>query len=75
MCTVSRYVHALITLGQAFACCVVGVWDTEGWLSAFRDEGDRIGNNGMIDFAGSGVVHMVGGFAGLVGAVGACIHS
>jgi Amt family ammonium transporter len=50
------------------------VWDSDGWLSAFkRDDAD--GNNdkllkvGMIDFAGSGVVHMVGGFAGLMGAM------
>ena len=26
-------------------------------------------SNGMIDFAGSGVVHMVGGFSGLMGAI------
>ena len=41
-------------------------WDT-GWLSAFVD--DPIGTNGYMDFAGSGVVHMVGGFAGLMGAI------
>lgn len=54
------------------------VWDAEGWLTAFRPdpifntnggtEGDG-GSNGMIDFAGSGVVHTVGGIAGLVGAI------
>mmetsp|Transcript_33036 Transcript_33036/g.84404 ORF Transcript_33036/g.84404 Transcript_33036/m.84404 type:complete len:519 (+) Transcript_33036:101-1657(+) len=42
------------------------VWDSAGWLTAFRD--DRLLGTGMIDFAGSGVVHMVGGFAGLCGA-------
>jgi Amt family ammonium transporter len=42
-------------------------WDGNGWLSAFAD--DPIGTNGYIDFAGSGVVHMVGGFAGLMGAI------
>ncbi len=42
-------------------------WDSNGWLTAFTD--DPIGTNGYIDFAGSGVVHMVGGFAGLVGAI------
>lgn len=41
-------------------------WDANGWMSAFAE--DPIGTNGYIDFAGSGVVHMVGGFAGLVGA-------
>jgi len=36
------------------------VWSKKGWL--------RYGNHfGMIDWAGSGVVHMVGGISGLVG--------
>lgn len=42
-------------------------WDGNGWLSAFAE--DPIGTNGYIDFAGSGLVHMVGGFAGLMGAI------
>lgn len=42
-------------------------WSEDGWLSAFTD--DPIGGNGYIDFAGSGIVHAVGGFAGLVGAL------
>ena len=42
-------------------------WDGNGWLTAFKD--DPIGTNGYIDFAGSGVVHMVGGFTGLMGAI------
>ncbi len=42
-------------------------WDGNGWLSAFAE--DPIATNGYIDFAGSGVVHMVGGFAGLMGAI------
>ena len=43
------------------------VWDGNGWLTAFTD--NPIGTNGYIDFAGSSVVHMVGGFAGLMGAI------
>jgi Amt family ammonium transporter len=42
-------------------------WDGNGWLSAFAE--DPIATNGYMDFAGSGVVHMVGGFAGLMGAI------
>ena len=48
-------------------------WDNNGWLSPFGENGPNIGKNGFIDFAGSGVVHMVGGFAGLIGAV--CLMS
>jgi Amt family ammonium transporter len=51
------------------------IWDSRGWLSAGADLTDQLfysspdshGCN-MIDFAGSGVVHMVGGFSGLIGA-------
>jgi len=55
------------------------VWG-QGWLSAWGAMPDADGNarpifskssdsNGLIDFAGCGVVHMVGGFTGLVGAI------
>jgi len=51
-----------------FVYPVVAHWGWNGgFLSAWGDK-VYIGNNGLIDFAGSGVVHMVGGFAGLVGA-------
>jgi Amt family ammonium transporter len=42
-------------------------WDSNGWMSAFNE--DVLFANGYIDFAGSGIVHMVGGFAGLMGAM------
>jgi Amt family ammonium transporter len=42
-------------------------WDGNGWMSAFNADPPMA--NGYIDFAGSGIVHMVGGFAGLVGAM------
>jgi len=48
------------------------VWAPTGFLSAFytSDDGERyLPQNGVIDFAGSGVVHAVGGFAGLVGTI------
>ncbi|VVB04418.1 unnamed protein product [Arabis nemorensis] len=43
-------------------------WSPDGWASPFRSV-DRLFGTGAIDFAGSGVVHMVGGIAGLWGAL------
>ncbi|XP_021290266.1 ammonium transporter 1 member 1-like [Herrania umbratica] len=43
-------------------------WATDGWASAFRSD-DFLFGSGVIDFAGSGVVHIVGGVAGLWGAL------
>ena len=46
------------------------IWATGGWASAFNAPEDSLfGYCGMIDFAGSGVVHMTGGIAALYGAV------
>ena len=48
------------------------VWSSGGWLSCFNGAGEGGANvalrGGMIDFAGSGVVHMTGGVAALCGA-------
>jgi len=41
-------------------------WSTAGWLSAFRPDGNFVIGNNYLDFAGSGVVHMTGGFAALL---------
>ncbi|KAI3724245.1 hypothetical protein L2E82_36016 [Cichorium intybus] len=45
------------------------VWSSDGWASATRTSGSLLFGSGAIDFAGSGVVHMVGGIAGLWGAL------
>eukprot|EP00873_Tetraselmis_striata_P016982 jgi/Tetstr1/437246/TSEL_025976.t1 len=41
-------------------------WAETGWLSPFSSS--PLLGTGLFDFAGSGVVHMTGGFAGLMGA-------
>lgn len=40
-------------------------WSGDGWASASKTHGNLLFGTGVIDFAGSGVVHMVGGIAGL----------
>ncbi|KAK8681638.1 hypothetical protein V6N13_054040 [Hibiscus sabdariffa] len=43
-------------------------WVTDGWASAFRTN-KFLFDSGVIDFVGSGVVHIAGGVAGLWGAL------
>ncbi|KAE8734992.1 hypothetical protein F3Y22_tig00000538pilonHSYRG00058 [Hibiscus syriacus] len=38
-------------------------WATDGWASAFGTDNGFLFGSGVIDFAGSGVVHIVGGVA------------
>ncbi|GLC40105.1 hypothetical protein PLESTB_000882500 [Pleodorina starrii] len=46
------------------------VWSYEGWLGFARNAAySHLFRSGMIDFAGSGVVHMTGGLAGLAGCI------
>merc|ERR1719393_2465 len=67
-------------LGYSFFLCafvypvvVHWGWSSEGWLGPWRSAtgdggGSLLAGSGMLDFAGSGIVHMTGGVAGLVGA-------
>lgn len=58
----SAFISALI-----YPIIVHWAWDANGWMSAFNE--DKFMANGYLDFAGSGVVHTVGGTAGLMGAL------
>ena len=66
------YVYTFFVTGFIFPIVVCWCWG-DGWLSPFGDPDKFLFNgvesNNFIDFAGSGVVHMVGGLSGLVGAI------
>ncbi|KAK4522496.1 hypothetical protein GAYE_PCTG10G0386 [Galdieria yellowstonensis] len=44
-------------------------WSSTGWLGALKQDGPLFLGSGYVDFAGSGVVHMVGGIAALWGTI------
>lgn len=60
-------VYTVVITAVIYPIVTHWVWDSGGWLTALTD--DPIGDNGMVDFAGSTVVHSVGGWAALVGAI------
>ena len=65
-------VYALLVGAVAFPCAAHVCW-ADGWLSPTGPDPDKYlvyGNNSnnFIDFAGSGIIHIVGGAIGIVGA-------
>ena len=62
--------YAFVLILWVYPVVVHWGWSGDGWASAWKDSlEDKFMNAGVIDFAGSGVVHMVGGTAALIGAV------
>eukprot|EP01084_Bolivina_argentea_P127072 224806_1 len=61
------FIYTLSLTLWVYPIVVHWMWSSTGWLSPFNPNISAI-DGGVIDFAGSGVVHMVGGFSGLCGA-------
>ncbi|GFH06637.1 ammonium transporter [Haematococcus lacustris] len=70
--------YSIFLAAFVYPVVVHWVWSREGWLSHFavsgnpapaKQEEHMLFRAGMIDFAGSGVVHMVGAMCGLMGAI------
>jgi len=70
--------YTIFLSGFVYPVVVHWVWSRQGWLTfaanlsdppVGRDPGNFLFKSGMIDFAGSAVVHMVGGLSGLMGCI------
>jgi len=44
-------------------------WSGSGFMSAFRENGPRLFDCGVLDFAGSGIIHLTGGVSALVSVI------
>lgn len=67
-CKMSAYLcYSLFLTAFIYPVVVHQIWDGKGFITAFRD--DPMSGVGMVDFAGSGVVHLTGGATALVAAI------
>mmetsp|Transcript_24283 Transcript_24283/g.39653 ORF Transcript_24283/g.39653 Transcript_24283/m.39653 type:complete len:515 (+) Transcript_24283:124-1668(+) len=67
-CKMAAYLcYSCFLTGFVYPVVVHSIWSGNGFLTAFRDDPFR--GVGVVDFAGSGVVHMCGGATALVAAI------
>jgi len=67
-CKMQAYLlYSIFLTAFVYPVVVHAIWNGDGFLSAFNS--DPLAGIGMIDFAGSGVVHMTGGCTALVAAI------
>lgn len=64
-------VHTIVTTGFIYPVAVYWAWSGYGWLSFTDGSGNVVSlvGPGFLDWAGSGVIHMLGGCASLCGAI------
>lgn len=69
-CKMSAYLcYSLFLTMFVYPVVVHAIWHEDGFLTAFPADSNPVHGVGMIDFAGSGVVHMTGGATALVAAI------
>ena len=63
-CQMAAYLcYSVVLTGFVYPVIVHAIWSKNGFLSAFAK--DPLWGSGMVDFAGSGVVHATGGITAL----------
>jgi len=60
--------YSIVMTGVIYPFVVYWTWSTKGWLTIGSGE-DADSADGYSDFAGSGIVHLVGGVGALTGAI------
>ncbi|KAI3865709.1 hypothetical protein MKW98_016582 [Papaver atlanticum] len=60
---VAYMIYSAFLTGFVYPVVSHWFWSYDGWASPSRTDGNLLFGSGVIDFAGSGVVHMVGGRA------------
>ena len=64
-CQMAAYLlYSFFLTGFVYPVVAHAIWSSNGFLSAFTEE--PMGGVGVIDFAGSGVVHLTGGSTALI---------
>ena len=67
-CSMIAYLcYSMMLTGFVYPVVAHGIWSASGFFSAFNDS--PMFGVGVLDFAGSGVVHMTGGCCALVAAI------
>ena len=69
-CKMSAYLcYSIFLTGFVYPVVVHSIWAFDGFLTALGTSPNKFRGLGVIDFAGSGVVHMTGGATALVAAI------
>jgi Amt family ammonium transporter len=63
------FIYCIVLTSFIYPVVVHWGWDSEGFMCNWGSSVLISGSVNLVDFAGSGIVHMTGGFAGLVGAI------
>eukprot|EP01062_Namystynia_karyoxenos_P060668 TRINITY_DN5234_c0_g2_i2.p1 TRINITY_DN5234_c0_g2~~TRINITY_DN5234_c0_g2_i2.p1 ORF type:complete len:2768 (+),score=500.81 TRINITY_DN5234_c0_g2_i2:81-8384(+) len=63
------YVAVVVIMAFSYPVVVHWIWSGDGWLSPWNADRWPSNANGVLDFAGSAVIHMYGGASAFVGAI------